>query len=415
MSLHLSKSRYCSAVQCPKQLWLKVNKPDVVDEALIPQAVLDRGNAVGDLAMGLFGDYVEVTFGDLSEMCRQTEVLIQLGTPVIAEASFAWNGLFCSVDLLRILGGNKVELVEVKSSTHVTPIYLEDVAFQNYLLTQLGYDVQRVTIAHINTEYVRQGELELDRLFAIEDVTNIAREKRQSVENRIAFLETYMQAADEPKDPIGGHCFSPYGCAFFPYCTRDLPKPNIFDVAGLQTRTRLSNYQKGIVSFEDIEANKAVNANALLQVAHTLHDLPPVIDQKAIQKFLAGLSYPLYFLDFESFQPAIPLYDNSCPYEQIVFQYSLHFIEAEGAPLQHCEYLAWPGEDPRRGVAKQLCRDIPTDVCVLAYNMSFEKGRIRALAALYPDLSEHLMNIHDAAGAGLCADEPAVRAQLHTA
>ena len=29
------------------------------------------------------------------------------------------------------------------------------------------------------------------------------------------------------------------------------------------------------------------------------------------------------------------------------------------------------------------------------YNMGFEKGRIRGLAEIFPDLSEHLMNIHD--------------------
>jgi len=128
---------------------------------------------------------------------------------------------------------------------------------------------------------------------------------------------------------------------------------------------------------------------------HELHDLPPVIDREKIAQFLKGLSYPLYFLDFESFQPAVPLYDNSSPYEQIVFQYSLHYIPAPGGGLLHKEYLAMPGEDPRRGVAEALCRDIPKDVCTLAYNMSFEKGRIRALAALYPDLSDHLMNIHN--------------------
>ena len=91
----------------------------------------------------------------------------------------------------------------------------------------------------------------------------------------------------------------------------------------------------------------------------------------------------------------MPLYDGCRPYEQIVFQYSLHFIEREGNELQHREYLAQPGEDPRRGVAEQLCRDIPRDVCVLAYNMTFEKTRIKDLAALYPDLADHLMNIHD--------------------
>ena len=123
--------------------------------------------------------------------------------------------------------------------------------------------------------------------------------------------------------------------------------------------------------------------------------LPPVIDREKIAQFLKGLSWPLYFLDFESFQPAVPLYDNSSPYEQIVFQYSLHYIEEPCGSLKHREYLAMPDEDPRRGVAEALCRDIPKDVCTLAYNMSFEKGRIRRLAELYPDLSDHLMNIHD--------------------
>lgn len=107
------------------------------------------------------------------------------------------------------------------------------------------------------------------------------------------------------------------------------------------------------------------------------------------------LSYPLYFLDFETFNPAIPLYDNSSPYEQIVFQYSLHYIEKEGGELKHKEFLAYPGEDPRRKLAEQLCADIPENVCTTAYNMGFEKGKIAGLADLYPDLRNHLLNIHD--------------------
>lgn len=393
--LYLSKSKYCSAVQCPKILWLQKNKPEAFDDSVVDQAVLERGNAVGDLAMGLFGDYVEVPFGDLGEMIRRTEALLDADTPVIAEASFSYEGLFCSVDLLVNHGGRRVEMVEVKSSTHVTDIYVHDVSYQYYVLTSLGYAVEKVSLAHLDSGYVRHGDLDLGQLFRLEDLTGAVREKQDEVAARVAMLREYMTQADEPACELGGQCFSPYRCGFFGYCGRALPSPSIFDVAGLQTRTRLGNYQKGIVSFADIEAKKAVNANALLQVTHELHDLPPVIDKKAIRAFLDGLSYPLYFLDFESFQPAVPLYDDSCPYEQIVFQYSLHCIEAEGAPLRHFEYLAWPGADPRRGVAEQLCRDIPRGVCVLAYNMSFEKGRIRALAELYPDLKAHLMDIHD--------------------
>jgi len=68
MKYNISKSRYCSAVQCPKILWLKKNNPDAFDSSVMNQSVLDTGSAVGDLAMSLFGDYVEVPFGDLGDM-----------------------------------------------------------------------------------------------------------------------------------------------------------------------------------------------------------------------------------------------------------------------------------------------------------------------------------------------------------
>ena len=394
--LHLSKSRYCSAVQCPKMLWLKKNKPEAFDDSVVNQAVLDRGNDVGDLAMGLFGDYVKVPFGDLSEMIRQTQTLVEAGTPIIAEASFSYDGLFCSVDILKNLGDKRVELVEVKSSTRVSDIYLHDVAYQVYVLTHLGFTVEKACLAHINSGYVRHGELDLQALFTVEDLSETVFSMQAGVVEHVQYLREYMEQTDEPETGIGGQCFAPYACGFFKYCGRALPTPSIFDVGGIQLRTKLTNYEKGIVSFPEIETSKkAVNPNGLMQVAHELHDLAPAIDREKIAQFLKGLSYPLYFLDFESFQPAVPLYDNSSPYEQIVFQYSLHYIPAPGGELLHREYLAQPGEDPRRGVAEALCRDIPVDVCTLAYNMSFEKGRIRALAALYPDLSDHLMNIHD--------------------
>ena len=94
MSVHLSKSKYCSAVQCPKMLWLSKNMPEELDNSVFNETVLETGNEVGDLAMGLFGAYTEVPFGDLSQMIEQTKQLIDRGTAVIAEASFAYEGAF---------------------------------------------------------------------------------------------------------------------------------------------------------------------------------------------------------------------------------------------------------------------------------------------------------------------------------
>ena len=94
-------------------------------------------------------------------------------------------------------------------------------------------------------------------------------------------------------------------------------------------------------------------------------------------------------------QPAIPQFPGTKPFQQIPFQYSLHYIEREGGELKHKEFLAVSGEDPRRDIAEALCRDIPRDVCVTAYNKGFECGRIKELAEAFPDLAEHLLNIRD--------------------
>ena len=80
-------------------------------------------------------------------------------------------------------------------------------------------------------------------------------------------------------------------------------------------------------------------------------------------------------------------------YQQITFQYSLHYIENQGGEIKHKEFLGESGVDPRRPLAEQLVNDIPTNACVLAYNKGFECGRIKELATLFPDLSDSLMKI----------------------
>ena len=395
MAFYLSKSKYCNAVQCPKILWLQKHLPEAADAAVTNEALFDTGNQVGDLAMGLFGKFVEVPFGNLSEMIKATQKLINTGEKVIAEASFSFDGNFCSVDILKNLGNNIVEIYEVKSSTSVKDVHIDDVAFQRYVLTMLGYNVSKVCIVHINNSYVRKGELELNELFTIEDVTSLAEEKHKEVTIYVNNIESYVEQADEPDEQIGYQCFDPYACPFFSHCTKDLPTPNVFDLSGVRLNKKLLCYYDGIIEFGELWAFKDWSPAQLMQIEHEFFNYPEHIDKPKIIEFLMQLSYPIYFLDFESYQPAVPQFDDSKPYEQIVFQYSLHYIERKHGELKHKAYLAYPGSDPRRELAERLCQDIPMDVCVTAYNRSFERSRIKELAELYPDLREHLLNIHD--------------------
>ena len=126
---------------------------------------------------------------------------------------------------------------------------------------------------------------------------------------------------------------------------------------------------------------------------YAVEDKGTYINKPKLAEFLKKLTYPLYFLDFESMQPVIPEYVGTRPYAQIPFQYSLHYIEEEGGELKHKEFLAESGEDPRRAIAERLCEDIPMNVCVTAYYKSFECTRLKELADTFPNLAEHLLNI----------------------
>ena len=393
--MNISKSKYCSGIQCPKTLWLKQHKPEVFDNSVVNEGVLETGSEVGDLAMGLFGDYVEVPYGNLSVMKKITRDLIADNIPVIAEASFSYDGLFCSVDILKNEGNNHFEIYEVKSSTEVHEIYYHDVSFQVYVLTELGYEVDKACVVYINNKYVRHGELNLKKLFTIKDITEEAKNAHDKVAENVAAFREYLRKRKEPEKDLSLDCFNPYACGFFKYCSRNLPDPNVFDLAGVQVKKQMDYYKEGLISFEDLYHSGVLKEKPMMQIEHELYPTEDHIEVKPIKKFLDTLLYPIYHLDFETFQPAVPLYDDSVPYEQIPFQYSLHYQLEKGGKLYHKEFLAYPGKDPRRDVAERLCLDIPADACVLAYNMAFEKTRIKKLASLYPDLSEHLMAIHD--------------------
>ena len=398
--MQISKSRYCRGIQCPKMIWMDRYMPEEA-VSTANEAVLENGTRVGQLALELFPGCVTVPFSLVgAEMAEATRKLLDDGAVSIAEASFYFEDLFCSVDILRRRGdGSGFDIFEVKSSTGVTDIYLEDLAFQYYVLTHAGLKINRAYIVHLNSAYTRQGELDLERLFYPADCTDEVLALQEKIPRNVEALRYALNMKQEPKWDIGMYCDTPYECAYKQYCGKHLPSPSVFDINGMYKSTKYELYHKGALSYGDIlncEDFKArLKKNELRQVEAEYYHNPDFIDKGNIKEFLETLQYPVYHLDFETYQQSIPLYDGVRPYMQIPFQYSLHVQKSAGAQPQHFEYLGETGKDPRRGLAEQLCRDIPKGVCVLAYNMGFEKGRIKELAQMYPDLAEHLMDIHN--------------------
>lgn len=392
---YLSKSKYCKAVQCNKILWLDKYKPEVAIQTA-KESVLENGTKVGELARKIFGDYINIDFNkDLNIMVEDTRKLLKNKPNIITEASFNYNNNFCSVDILKN-DVDGVEIYEVKSSTKIHDIYLDDASYQYYILKELGLNVKNVNIVYLNKEYFRNGELELNKLFNIEDVTNVAIKKQKEIKDKIEEINKYMSENNEkePQKDIDMYCFNPYKCPYWQYCSRCLPTNNVFDIRKMSLNRKMKFYKNSIIKFEDI-AKEKINPQYLEQVLFEINNKSPKIEIDKIKDFMQTLTYPLYFLDFETFQLAVPEFDGTNSYMQIPFQYSLHHVDDINGKLYHKEFLAESGIDPRRKLAEQLIEDIPYNACVLAYNMSFEKTVIKKLANYYEDLHEDLMKIHD--------------------
>ena len=408
--MYLSKSKYVSGMQCPKILWMNRNLPEAFDDSVMDEALLATGNEVGDLAMEYFGDFEEVPYSkNKKEMEEETKELITASTKIICEASFIYDENFCSVDILRKIEDGTFEIIEVKSSSNteeeednqeddkIQLQYLHDMAYQYYVVTNAGYKVSKVFLMQLNKKYVRLGELDLKQLFVLNDTTEQVINLQEDVPDNIADMAAVAEMKKEPQNFLGSRCGKPYACGYKNFCWRDMPKNNIYDIGFRMRKSKKDeHYQNGIVTFADVaQAEIKLSDNQWRQVNTQLYDLPDYINKERIREFLDTISYPLYFLDFETFRQAVPQWDYVRPYMQIPFQYSLHILEERGGPLIHKEFLGKEGADIRRELAEQLCADISKGVCSLAYYMSFEKSRIKELAYLFPDLEDHLMSIHD--------------------
>lgn len=399
---HFSKSKYTSFIQCPKMLWLKTYHPELAEEDPSAQERMTKGNVVGDLAMGLFGEYEEMTAYnedgkiDLGKMIENTTNAITRGVENICEASFSHEGLYCAVDILR-KEKDGYAIYEVKSSTEPKYIYIVDISYQKYVLEKCGIKVTGSYVVNINNKYVFDGTLDIKKLFKITDVSSMVEQEYgiHHIEAELDYAKRTLECKEEPNLDLSVGCHSPYKCAFWKYCSRHIPAPSVFDIYGIRFPTALDLYKQGITDLKDVLASTKLNALQKRYIDYVLNDRPEYVDKDGIKSFLDELSYPLYFLDFESMQLTLPEYPNSKPYAQILFQYSLHYIETEGGELKHKEFLGISGKDPRRALAEQLVKDIPTDGSVIVFNDTFEKPRIKELADLFPDLAPQLLRIRE--------------------
>jgi hypothetical protein len=390
----LSKSQYLRGIQCHKSLWLYKNIPELRDQADHAQeSLFNTGHTVGELAKELFPHGVEVVFNadDFKGMIDKTQELIANHTKVIYEATFSQEGIFAMADILVRHDDGTYNMYEVKASTQVKSTHIEDAAIQWYALSK-AITLNHAYIVHINNQYIREGDLDVQALFSIANITDVVIQKQDDVTPQLLEMEEMLEGA-VPDIDIGKHCDDPYSCDFSSHCWKHVPKENsVFDISYAMGK-QWTLYEQGVLSIDDIPSDFSFGANATLQIKH--HKSQEIkIDKENIKEFLETIEYPINFFDFETFQNAIPRFDNQRPYAQMPFQYSLHILYEDGT-LEHKEFLGDENSDPRELLAKQMLKDITPIGSIVAYSQGFEKGKIRDLAELLPTFRGDLLALNE--------------------
>ena len=391
----ISKTDYIGGCQCEKLLWLTQNRPEVLDKT--DDTHTEEGKEVGAMARLYYQNAITIPLDKAPAMADMTRKVIQKGmSTTVCEATFMADGLSCAVDILRVITPSRVEIIEVKSSTDAKDIQIEDMAFQYHVVKNAGYQVDRVILMHLNKEYVRHGDIDVHKLFVQEDVTAKVAIRERSVAAEIERFKELSKLTEEPLTNICLSCDKPHECPAKAYCFKKagIPENSVFSISGMTAKKKHELYQQGYVTLEQVRGNYTLTTKEKQKVSDMLDvDNEIKVNTTEVLRFLDTVRYPLYHLDFETFQKAVPMFEGASPYQQIPFQYSLHIQKKACGDCEHKELLTIAGKDPRRMVAERLCEDIPMGVQSIAYNFSFEKSVIRMLAGLFPDLSNHLLDI----------------------
>lgn len=414
MSFCISKSRFVSAwVHCNKYAWLERYMPEKKAPVTeFTEALFDNGHKVGELAKKYLGVEVDLTATkadgsqDSAKMLKETERHMKLGTKVLAEASFQYDGRFCSVDILARNDDGTYDMYEVKSSREkepqkknprpIEPRYIKDASYQRYVLEHCGVPLKRVYLVLLSRNYVRGKTLDLDQYFVKVDVTAKTAAMQGEVAAKLADLQPVVTDSNEPASVICGGCKD---CEYFGYCGRNIPTPSPFNVQGLDFSIKCQYFNDGVSFFDVPKKYIKLSKFAQRQIAYYNRPNDQYLDKAAVQAFLNKLSFPLYSLDFETYQATVPEYEGTSTNDAIPFQYSLHIMKkpdgdyTEGSPdLEERHFLDISGNDPRRGIAESLVANIPYGACVVAWNESTERKIIKRLAAAFPDLKDHLLS-----------------------
>ena len=434
MDKRISKSKYVAGLQCHKYLWYLINDPEAIppfDE--VTQFRFQQGHDVGNLAKSLFPGGIEIEHGvDIEAELARAKELTNLAAPAAAtadnistsstnnrlplfEPAFTYKNAFARADILEPSGTDTWNIIEVKSASSIKDINKHDISFQKYCYEGAGLKIDKCYLMYLNRDFIKDGPIDPHKFFVMDDVTAEAEILKASVEQKINLMLETISQKNCPDIFISKNCYNPYNCPLKQVCWSHLPKNNVFELyRGKEVACYF--YQNRIIEISQINETSMLSSIQHMQYRAVTENCE-IIDRDSIELFLKKLKYTLYFLDFETFATAIPLFDRLKPYQNIPFQFSCHIMESPDAKPKSLYFLAGDDKvDPRTGFLESLKKALgygskyddnkyssPAAGSILVYYESFEKNILKELAKVFP---EHAWWIENAIGRVVDLYEP---------
>jgi CRISPR/Cas system-associated exonuclease Cas4 (RecB family) len=398
----LSKSNLTAFRQCPKRLWLESYRRNDVANAPDAKRRMAEGDKIGEIARVLCspnadGRLIDIKAQGVDAAIRTTADILPDRQPIF-EAGFEASGARCFVDIL-VPSGNDDEpewrMVEVKSSTKLKPYHLEDASIQAYIAAKSGIAISSIAVVHVDSAWTYQGDENYQGLLTEVDVTEAATAKAPEVINWITEAQEVLASPEPPLVTMGKHCKTPHECGFQHICRAEQPQAEL-PVEWLAGRLHkdIQSQQRLTPALDIRDIDDALLSGDQKRIKDATISGRPYFNQSAAAAELEQYSFPLYFLDFETIQCAVPRWAGTKPYQQIPFQFSLHRLDSSSS-WQHTEFIDLSGNDPTRDFAEKLVDDCGREGAIFVYNAGFESARIKELSERFEDLSFSLLALNE--------------------
>ena len=400
----ISKSEFLLFLKHPAWLWLKKYDKDKLplpDEDL--QALFDEGTLFEAYAEKIFEGAVKLGYKNGKDFSGTkyyalpdlTLKEMEKGTTVILQGRVEVNNITAIFDVLERVDKNTFDLSEIKSSTRVKDDHIVDLAFQTIVLEDAGFDIRKMSVIHVNNKYVREGDVDPLAITSRTEVTAEVREvilkTRENIKRAFKVLESKKMPDISPRHlSQGGEVFEEW-LKILEAIRGKLPAESSYRLYSPDPKTIAWLEDNGIELLNDIPLDAPLSEKQLRQVEAMKWDKQR-IDVDEISNFLNELKYPLYFLDYETYPTAIPPYSGYHPYQQIVFQYSLHVLHDKDSEPVSFECLIVDG-DPSERIAKSLREHIGDRGSVVSWFKTFENARNRELANFFPNYRDFFLGL----------------------